>query len=86
MTVERCPGWTWVSSTSPPAAAAAARYVAATIRSGMTVWRTSRVGLRPWMQMVELPAPFTWHPMAHRKSWRSPISGSRAALRSTVSP
>ena len=36
--------------------------------------------------MVELPAPDTWAPMPTRKSARSAISGSRAALSMTVVP
>ena len=68
------------------AQAAADNRVAATMRSPMTVYSPPDSVLPPSTAMVELPAPFTWHPMAHRKSWRSVISGSRAALRSTVSP
>ena len=36
--------------------------------------------------MTEPPAPRTSAPMAHKKSCRSAISGSRAALQITVSP
>ena len=38
------------------------------------------------MRMVGLPAPWMRAPMATSRSARSSISGSQAALRSTVSP
>ena len=41
---------------------------------------------RPSMRIVEVPAPSTQPPQRLRKAARSPISGSRAAPRSTVCP
>ena len=56
------------------------------MRSGMTVWRVGCSSSTPSTAMVELPAPDTRAPMPTRKSARSPISGSRAALSMTVVP
>ena len=56
------------------------------MRSGTTVWVTGCRLSTPTTVIVELPAPSTSAPMAFRKSARSAISGSRAALSMTVVP
>ena len=71
---------------SPPATPSAARKVAASMRSGITVCSTGDSCSTPSMVMVELPAPSTWAPMRLRNAARSAISGSRAALSITVVP
>ena len=69
-----------------PVAAPAARYVAAAMRSGIT--RCSQPERRgtPSTVMVLSPAPEIRAPQETRKSARSQISGSRAALLMTVVP
>ena len=86
-TVEKCCGSTPRSSTSPPAAAQAQRYVADTILSGIIRCPT-RPGDRapPRTLTVALPAPVTWAPILFKKLCSSSISGSRAAFMMTVSP
>ena len=53
-----------VISTSPPAAAAAHRYVAAAMRSPITRYSTGWRGSPPWTVMVEVPAPSICAPAA----------------------
>ena len=50
--------------TSPPAMPTAARYVAATTRSGTTAWVTGRSSSTPSISMRDVPAPRTSAPMA----------------------
>ena len=56
------------------------------MRSPMTRWLHPCRGLRPSTVITEPPAPRTSAPQAHRKSCKSTISGSRAALVMTVTP
>ena len=86
-TVEKCSGSAPVSSTSPPAAAQAARYVAETMRSGIILCLTScGEPMPPRTLTVGPPAPLTPAPSWFRKPCSSAISGSRAAFMITVSP
>ena len=56
------------------------------MRSAMMVCSAPRSRSTPWMRMVEVPAPSIFAPILISRSARSTTSGSRAALRSTVSP
>ena len=83
-----CSGRAPPISTSPPVMAAAARKVAASTRSGTTLWALAvrAPGSTPWMTSRADPMPSTLAPMVLRKWQRSAISGSRAAFSSTVVP
>ena len=53
-------------TTSPPASPVAARKVAATTRSGITVWRPGRSSSTPSTTRRDVPAPDTLAPMVFR--------------------
>ena len=72
--------------TSPPAMPTAARYVAATTRSGTTEWVTGRSSSVPSISMRDVPAPRTSAPIARSMAARSLTSGSLAAFSMTVVP
>ena len=72
--------------TSPPQAATAQRYVAASMRSGITICST-QLRLDPAETAILLsPAPFTFAPIFCKNFCRSTISGSLAALIIRVVP
>ena len=75
-----------VTVTSPPAAAAAARKVPVSMRSGMIACAAPCSCGTPSIVMRAVPAPLILAPMASRHCARSITSGSRAALSSTVMP
>ena len=74
------------SSTSPPVIATAARNVAASTRSGIVSCFAACSSSTPSTSIVDVPAPSMCAPIALRRSARSEISGSRAALSMTVVP
>ena len=71
---------------SPPAIPTAAKYVATSIRSGITVCSTATKSLTPSIVIVDEPAPSTFAPIRFRNAARSAISGSLAAFSIIVSP
>ena len=81
-----CSGRASAMVTSPPARPTAARYVAATTRSGTTAWCVGRSSSTPSISMREVPAPRTEAPMSHSIAARSATSGSLAAFSITVVP
>ena len=81
-----CSGRASAIVTSPPAMPTAARYVAATTRSGTTAWRVGRSSSTPSTSMRDVPAPRTTAPMSQSMAARSATSGSLAAFSITVVP
>ena len=81
-----CSGRASAIVTSPPAMPTAARYVAATTRSGTTAWRVGRSASTPSISMREVPAPRTTAPMSQSMAARSATSGSFAAFSMIVVP
>ena len=71
---------------SPRVAAAAARKVPVSMRSGGTLWVAPCRCLTPSMAMVPVPAPVMWAPIDCSNRARSPISGSIAQFSSVVTP
>lgn len=71
---------------SLPVMAAAVKKVAAAMRSGITRCSQPVSLFTPSMEMVLFPAPRILAPQELRKSARSVISGSLAALLTTVFP
>jgi hypothetical protein len=84
--ISMCSGRASSTITSPPAMPTAATKVAATTRSGTTVWRVGCSSSTPSTSSREVPAPRTTAPMAHNMSARSVTSGSFAAFSITVVP
>ena len=74
------------SVTLPRVAAAAARKVPVSMRSGGTRWLAPVSAGLPSTRTTLDPAPSMRAPMAVSSRARSPISGSMAAFSSTVSP
>ena len=84
--ISMCSGRASAMVTSPPAIPTAARYVAATTRSGTTVCRVGRSDSTPSISMRDVPAPRTTAPMSQSMEARSATSGSFAAFSITVVP
>ena len=81
-----CSGLHRVTVRSPPVIAPATRNVPASMRSAIIVCSAPCSRSTPCMRMVDVPAPSILAPILISRSARSTTSGSRAALRSTVSP
>ena len=79
-------GCTFLSRNFPEHAAPAKRYVAATMRSGMTVYSVLWSFFTPFIIIVSLPSPEMSAPQPLKKPQRSDISGSRAAFLIVVVP
>ena len=77
---------TFSTSTSPPAAATAAKNVPVSMRSGMTVCSAGRSSGHPFHPDDVGARPPTPGPMPFKNRASSTTSGSRAALRMTVTP
>src|SRR6266498_2841476 len=72
--------------TWPPVTHAAMANVPASMRSGITLWRTGWKSPVPSISMVGVPTPWIRPPISWRNSARSESSGSRAAFSMTVVP
>ena len=86
VTARRSDGHEPQSSSSPRVAAAMDRKVAVSMRSGITVCSAPCSGFFPATRSTDVPSPRICAPQARRNRIRSQISGSLAALQSTVSP
>ena len=83
-----CSGRASRTSSSPPATATAARYVAAWMRSATVRWSAAFSDPRstPLTTMRDVPMPLMSAPMSTSRSHMSTTSGSRAALSIVVVP
>ena len=83
-----CSGRASSTSSSPPATATAARYVAAWMRSATVRWSAAFSDPRstPLTTMRDVPMPLMSAPMSTSRSHMSTTSGSRAALSIVVVP
>ncbi len=86
MTPSRWSGRQSLISSRPRVSAAATMNVPVSIRSGMIVCSAPPSDSTPSIWIVSDPAPLTRAPILFRRSARSTISGSRAALWSVVVP
>ena len=82
----KCSGNAFSTNTSPPAIAAAIKYVPASIRSGITVWIAPCRDSTPSIRITFVPAPRIFAPIAFKNVAKSTISGSSAAFSITVLP
>ena len=73
-------------TTSPRVAHAAIANVPASIRSGITRWRTGRSSSTPCTSIEVVPTPSIRAPISISMCARSWMSGSRAAFSITVVP
>ena len=85
-TASPCCGSYPISRIRPRVAAAAKRYVPASIRSEITVWQAPCSASTPLTVITSVPAPSMIPPIAIKQRAKSTTSGSRAAFSKTVIP